>query len=1373
MKKISVISIGLLLATLAFSQVKSVTGKVNSNGVEFIPNKGQIADRYGKVLKNILFSARLKNAQVYLRDTGISYVVRENLNLLKDSSSIKTYNVKGSRLDMDFVGSIKAEVEGLSPTAGHFNFYYPQCPNGINDVKAYSKIRYKNIYKNIDVIYLGETNNGLEYDIVVNPEGSLPDIKMRYTGAPIKLKDGKLFIAMPKGDMLEYMPKIYQEINGKQKEITGSYRFIDSSGSRFTVGIDVKTYDRKFPLVIDPWWATYFGGSTDDYGNAVAIDKHGNTIITGMTLSTDFPATAGAFQATYGGGSNTPYLGGGDAFVARFDTHGNRLWATYYGGDTDEVGLGIATDAQCNVAITGFTQSQNFPVSFGCAQFTFGGTPGTNAFAVKFDSNGHRLWGTYFGAGTDFGYGISIDGKGNVIFVGNTASSNFPVTGGAFQPGYAGGPYSGDAFIVKLNAAGNLLWSTFCGGSGQDGANGVAVDGANNIVVSGFTQSANFPVSVGAFQPALAGGGSWGDAFLMKFDPSGNRLWGTYFGGSNDDFATGVVCDKNNNIVFTGGTISTNLPVSIGAYQATLGLLYHYSSGFIAKFNSNGARVWATYNNLTGTERGGLAIDADGVGNIYTSDMISNLNSPPKITSCGFDTGFRGNSDEYITKFDSSGNYSCSSYVGGTEDFQSYIQEFITTVYPAGTKNLAVRAGKMALTGFSGDVSPTSSGAFQDSTRNHAADNAYIINLCTFACGDTNAGGPSGISIKDTVQGKTCSSTVNFSILETGRPTCDTMGVIYSWEFPGGIPSSAIGRNVNGVYYKIPGTYPVTLIISACSIDSIKKNIVVDSGFGISLSTIKPTSCNPANGSATVTPVGGIAPFTYIWSNGATTQTISGVNSGSYTCVAVDLKGCKDSVKFILPSPITLKISASPDTICSNTSSTLKVSGARSYTWTPSLSLSCATCATTIATPTTTTIYSVTGIDSVGCTDTATITVVVKPIFNASIVASKDSVCPGVSTNLSVASATALTYNWTPVLGLSCTSCPNPISTPSVTTTYTLITNSYYGCTDTLFKTITVNPVPNVSISVAHDSICKGDSTVLNASGANTYSWSPSTGLNCTNCANPDASPSATTTYFVTGTNKYGCQNQASGLVIYVLPAPTFKGGSNICKGFSTSLSVVAAPGSIYAWSTGATTSSILVSPSATSTYSSIVRTKACVDTFYSTIDVNLPLSINACCDTAIFNGQSVQLIASGSASYAWSPIDGLSCTTCANPFASPTQTTLYYITVVSDSGCISRDSLLVIVDNCNDFFVPDAFSPNGDGHNDILYVRGSCIQELNFEIFDRWGNRVFESLNKELGWDGKYNGSPMNPGTYVYYAKIVTTSGQTIMKKGNVTLIR
>jgi hypothetical protein len=259
-------------------------------------------------------------------------------------------------------------------------------------------------------------------------------------------------------------------------------------------------------------YCTYLGGSGGTGGGSLAVDASGNVYVEGSTDSIDFPTTAGAFQTTYGGGIS-------DAFVAKLDPAGSALvYSTYLGGSGEDSTTGLAIDAAGNAYVTGGTDSSDFPTTMGAFQTTKGGgTFGSDAFATKLDATGSVLvYSTYLGgSGTDYAQGIAVDAAGNAFVTGNTNSSDFPTTATAFQTTY-GGDACCDAFVTQLDAAGSaLVYSTYLGGSGDDGGSAIALDTVPNpnAYVTGFTNSGDFPTSAGAFQATNAGNY---DAFVAK-----------------------------------------------------------------------------------------------------------------------------------------------------------------------------------------------------------------------------------------------------------------------------------------------------------------------------------------------------------------------------------------------------------------------------------------------------------------------------------------------------------------------------------------------------------------------------------------------------------------------------------------------------------------------------------------------------------------------------------------------------------------------------------------------------------------------------------------------------------------------------------------
>ncbi|MFZ8847276.1 MAG: SBBP repeat-containing protein, partial [Candidatus Hydrothermia bacterium] len=465
-----------------------------------------------------------------------------------------------------------------------------------------------------------------------------------------------------------------------KREITAKYTIKDN-----LLSFEIKDYEGKEKLLIDPHalvWATYYGGSGDEWPSSISTDANGNVFVVGWTFSTDFPTYNPG--GTYYQPNNAGYI---DAFIIKFNNNGIRLWATYYGGSSSDVATSISTDANGNVFVVGWTGSTNFPTydPGGGAYYQPNNAGIYDAFILKFTNDGIRLWATYYGGSyRDWATSISTDANGDVFVVGWTYSTNFPTYdpgGGAYyQPNNAD---SSDAFILKFNNSGIRLWATYYGGSDVDGANSISTDANGNVFVVGWTRSTNFPtqdIGGGAYYQSNNAGFS--DAFILKFNNSGIRLWATYYGGSSSDFAKSISTDANGNVFVVGYTISTNFPtydLGGGAYfDGTCGTdgncnydgSYYYYDAFILKFNNSGIRLWATYyGGSNSDEAESISTDANGnvfvVGGTYSTDFPT-YNPGGDAYYQGTCGGCSNYSDAFILKFTNSGVRLWATYYGGS-----------------------------------------------------------------------------------------------------------------------------------------------------------------------------------------------------------------------------------------------------------------------------------------------------------------------------------------------------------------------------------------------------------------------------------------------------------------------------------------------------------------------------------------------------------------------------------------------------------------------------------------------------------------------------------------------------------------------------------
>ncbi|MBX7225093.1 MAG: SBBP repeat-containing protein, partial [Chitinophagales bacterium] len=298
-------------------------------------------------------------------------------------------------------------------------------------------------------------------------------------------------------------------------------------------------------------WGTFFGGDEKEEIHSITTDATGNVYISGLTETASSIATSGVHQTINGGGE--------DAFVAKFNASGVRQWCSFYGGTESESGNGVAVDASGNVFMTGYTQSTNGIASAAAYQTSFGGD--NDVFLVKFNSSGVRLWGTYYGnINEDLGFAITVDATGSVYIGGETGSTIGIASPGAYQSTPA------KPFIVKFNTAGSRQWGTYYGEEEDGGIQSLASDGTN-IYFSGYTTASIGIASSGAYQSSLSG---LQDAFLVKFTASGTRLWGTFLGGSGLETGNCVRVDYNGNPYLSGYTNSNDGIATLASHQETL-----------------------------------------------------------------------------------------------------------------------------------------------------------------------------------------------------------------------------------------------------------------------------------------------------------------------------------------------------------------------------------------------------------------------------------------------------------------------------------------------------------------------------------------------------------------------------------------------------------------------------------------------------------------------------------------------------------------------------------------------------------------------------------------------------------------------------------
>ena len=461
----------------------------------------------------------------------------------------------------------------------------------------------------------------------------------------------------------------------------------------------------------------------------------------------------------------------------------------------------------------------------------------------------------------------------------------------------------------------------------------------------------------------------------------------------------------------------------------------------------------------------------------------------------------------------------------------------------------------------------------------------------------------------------------------------------------------------------------------------------------------------------------------------------------------------------------------------------LSASGGASYQWTPAAGLSDPNIANPLASPAVTTAYIV-AVGVTGCSrtkkDTVLVTVRPKPpitITNDTLICSIDTL------QLNAIAPAVTSIIWTPNYNINNTAISNPLVSPDLPTTYHVHITDIHGCfkDDSTFVdvklVVTVNAGPDTSI-------CKTEGfNLATTSDALHYLWTPATFLSSDTIKNPFANPPVTTTYLVIA-NIGKCQSQDQVKITVAPYPPAFAGNDTaVCIGFNAQ--ITATGGSIYSWSptvylsNPSIASPMVIQPTSNIVYTVTVRdtlgcTKAIKDSVLVKVIQQLQVDAGPA-DTSIVEGETLPLHATGANTYLWSPGTWLSDPRSANPISSPDNNIKYYLTGTDQYGCIGRATINIRLFRLDpDMYVPTAFTPNGDGNNDVVRPILLGMRSLNyFKVFNRFGELVFYTTEKNKGWDGIYKGKPQDPATFVWMAEGVTYKGKLITKKGFVVLIR
>ncbi len=666
------------------------------------------------------------------------------------------------------------------------------------------------------------------------------------------------------------------------------------------------------------------------------------------------------------------------------------------------------------------------------------------------------------------------------------------------------------------------------------------------------------------------------------------------------------------------------------------------------------------------------------------------------------------------------------------------------------------------------------------------------------------------LSVSNTANGCTVRDTVNVIVNPTPTalfdPSADqcltgnsysftnnsTVGQSYNWSFGDGV----ISTQTNPVHsYKIANTYPVKLVVTNnynCTDTSIlavtvftntilvsSKDVAIcrGSSYQLQSSGAQTYEWAPAQGLSCTDCANPVAtPLT------TTSYIVKGNNN--LGCPAID------TVVISVHQPIQV-IASGGTSICKDQPANIFASGATTYLWSPAQSLSNAAIANPVATPDTTTQYRVVGFDGNNCfTDTAYVTISVIPNPIVLFDPEPDQCLAGNQFTFTNNSAAGLSFNWNfGDDGTSTQRNPAHIYTNAQSYPVKLVATNSSGCKDSITHTVTLHENPIVKTN--NDlSICRGNSVQLQATGAQMYEWTPTQYLSCSDCANPDASPLTNTTYIVKGTNSFGCPGYDTVAITVFQPIQVnVSPGGTICE--KQSINLWASGAASYIWTPATSlSSSVIANPVATPPVTTQYRVvgfdgnNCFTDTGFVSITVNPKPSIELGPDKILSTGTIYPLnpkIKNGPiVSWQWTPSTNLSCASCPDPSATIKTDITYHALIKNNYGCTATDSINIkTFCEGTQVFIPNAFTPDGDGINDILMVRATGIQAVrSFRIFTRWGELIFEKNNfspniPTLGWDGKIRGVTGPAEVYVYTAEVTCDNLQTYIYKGNVSILK
>ncbi len=1033
------------------------------------------------------------------------------------------------------------------------------------------------------------------------------------------------------------------------------------------------------------------------------------------------------------------------------------IFASYSGATVDNWGYTSTFDDAGHLYGGGVSFGVGYPTTTGAYQILYGG--GNRDISIsKFSPDGTALvYSTYLGgSNVDSPHSLIVNSNNELLIFGTTNSTDFPVTGNGFDTSQNGGY---DIFVTKLNTNGSvLLGSTFIGGSLTDGLNSAAplkrnyaddhrgeiiIDANDNIYIASTTSSSDFPTTTGVFQATSAGAL---DACIFKLSPDLNTLlWSTYMGGTNSDAAYSLQLNGLGQLLITGGTNSPNFPVTAGTVHSS----FQGGSvdGWVAKINNTATSIIASTFIGTGSYDQSYFVQADTANNIYVvgqtegvypitpATVYNNPNSgqfihkyTPDLTTTVFSTTFgrsAGTIDISLSAFlVNECNYILVSGWGGVVNFG--------LVPTSTTTGLPVTANALQ---------PTTDGS--DYYLTMFSENADTILYATFFGGNAS-----------------------FDHVDGGTSRFDKKGIVYQ-----AVCSSCGGATTD--FPTTPGAWSNTDNSNNCNLGVFKLDLSQLTADAEVYTT--PFYCvgdtvhfqNLSNGG-----------FSYFWDFGdGSTSTLfepfhayNAVGTYRVMLVALDSISCikkdTDYVDVFIGGPPTVSFTPVSG-ICRGDSTQLNITGGTSYAWLPNYNILNSNTNAPTVWPDTTTIYTVITTDSCGI-DTSQVTVTV---FQSPVSVSPNiSVCWGQS--VQIFASGGVSYSWVPDPTLNNPNIANPFVTPSVTTTYNVTVTDINTCVWDTFITITTDFIPPVANASMDTLMCLGDTIQLTTSGGVNYSWTPTNSIVNPTSAVVSVYPSQNTYYIVEASNACGQDYDTIFVEVHFVLADAWP-DTSVCP--NQEIQLFSSGGNILSWTPAneiyQVAGNYFTRPSTPSTYTVTVEDSlGCQEEASLSVGIRPPPLLDLGEDQWLIE-DSLLLTAIGAGSFLWTPSNFVVCDTCQITSVFPNETTTFTVVLTDTFGCVNSDQITIYV--TSEIWIPNAFTPDGDGINDLFMLKTFRIEELELYIFDRWGELLFQTTDKTQGWDGTYKGNPVKTEAYVWKIKYKDINGKPGKRYGTITLIR